>query len=262
LTGVHPDCQIISEWYSERFYKLFANELETIQSARIRKMDVLRMDELKEPKLNINSTDPIVPFQMVQFISWDSTPFGRKEMQTSFPIMLTISESQSLFDLRKAVAEKVNLPYRNINVAFTSSFPILEGRINPIREICKQNAPPELMIEPANSTTEGSSTTTTTTTTSPTATPSTTTTTAPMDQDEDEDSRENKLAEQENRDKRTFNFKAEKATAIKKAKFNPLDIICWEDLRIKVDKADPHANPATRNKKTGGRDTEVLKIKN
>ena len=38
-----------------------------------------------------------------------------------------------------------------------------------------------------------------------------------------------------------------------------LDIICWEDLRTKVDKA-PESAPATRTKKS--RDADVLKIKN
>lgn len=158
LTGVSPDAQIISEWYSERFYKLFQNDSETIQQARIRKMDVLRMDQLKDPKLNLAENN--APFQLVQFIAWESTPFGRKEMQTSFPIMLTISENGTLFDLRKAVAEKVNLHYRNINIAFTSSFPILEGRISPIRDICKAHAPPELVVEPAPAPTADPSATT------------------------------------------------------------------------------------------------------
>jgi len=242
------------------------------------------MDEIKDPKLSITENTPgqnqNIPFQLVQFISWESTPFGRKEMQTSFPIMLTVPESGSLFDLRKAVAEKINLPYRNINLAFTNSFPILEGRISPVRDIIKNNAPNELLAlnkdtnptsetttETTPSLTTSSTTSSTTTTTITTTISSSSSSASPMDQDEDEDAKENLLAEQENRDKRTFNFKAEKAVPIKKAKFSPLDVLCWEDLRVKVEKTDPYAHPPTRgaNKKGssgGSRDSEVLKIKN
>jgi len=183
----------------------------------------------------------------------------------------------------KAVAEKVGLLYRNINIAFTNSFPILEGRINPVRDIVKQHAPSELLSaskdtasqQPTPVDPNAAITTTTTslnpgevtnvnvTALDPVKEPSKVSDVQPMDQDEDDDARENRFAEQENRDKRTFNFKAERATPIKKAKFSPLDIICWEDLRAKVEKTDPHAHPQTRNKKTGGgRDTDVLKIKN
>jgi len=77
--------------------------------------------------------------------------------------------------------------------------------------------------------------------------------------DEDPDDVAAKLAEQENRDGKTFNFKAEKTVSIKKLRLRPLDIVCYEDLRTKVDK--PTAPQATRSKKSN-RDADVLKIKN
>jgi hypothetical protein len=49
--GVSEDRQIISEWYSEHFYKLFPDENVTIQAAKIRKTDILRMDEVSDVSL-------------------------------------------------------------------------------------------------------------------------------------------------------------------------------------------------------------------
>lgn len=50
-TGVPEDLQIISEWYNDHFYKLFPNEKETIGGLKIRKNDVLRMDEIRDQTL-------------------------------------------------------------------------------------------------------------------------------------------------------------------------------------------------------------------
>lgn len=118
-TGVPEDFQVITEWYNEHFFKIFYNEKETIEQARIRKSDCLRMDELADPSLvkklcsfNINTyffknitEQPSQKFvnialQEVQFIDWTPSSFGRKEMQTDFPRLLTISKTASLFDLR------------------------------------------------------------------------------------------------------------------------------------------------------------------
>ena len=50
-TGIPEELLVISEWYNEHFYKVFANENETIAGARIRKNDILRMDELRDASL-------------------------------------------------------------------------------------------------------------------------------------------------------------------------------------------------------------------
>ena len=76
---------------------------------------------------------------MVQFINWETTPYGRKEMQTSFPVLLTISESATIFDLRVAVANRVGIPFHNLNIATSSSFPIMDGFITPVKDYTKSN---------------------------------------------------------------------------------------------------------------------------
>jgi len=233
-TQIPPEQQVISEWYNDHFYKLFANELETMASARIRKTDILRMDAIKDPLLNITEVSAAgqnsnLALQLVQFVAWDVTPYGRKEMQTTFPALLTIPDTATLFELRVAVAKRVGVPFQNVNIATSSNFPILDGYITPIKDHTKSNAD----LKQAEL--------------SPTA----------MDEDPDEIAQ--KLAEKENRDAKSFNFKAEKTVQLKKLRLRMLDIICWEDLRAKVpDK--PTEAPATRSKKS--RDGDVLKIKN
>jgi len=140
-TNVPEELQIISEWYNEHFYKLFPNENETINQARIRKNDLLGMDVIADPTFNISENytngQTMLAFQLVNFMTWDSTPYGRKEMHTSFPSLLTIPETASLFDLRVSISQRVGVPWFNLNVATASSFPIYEGTINPIKDLVK-----------------------------------------------------------------------------------------------------------------------------
>ena len=69
-----------------------------------------------------------------------------------------------------AVAERASVPFYNVNIATASSFPIYEGSITPIKELSKG----VIIIE---------------------------------DTSDAEDDTSMKLAEQENRDGKTWNFK-------------------------------------------------------
>jgi len=249
-TGVPEDLQVISEWYNDHFYKLFANEKETISQARIRKNDVLRMDPISDAAMNVsenyNTASPhtILAFQLVNFIAWDTTSYGKKEMQTSFPALFTVPDTITLFDLRMLVAQRAGLPFHNINVAASSNFPILEGYITPIRDLVKQAG--EDTSVPLKFQKDGGAS-------HPTANGSDTEMV-----DEDPDEAATRLAIQENTSERTFNFKSEKKVQLKRLRLRQLDILCWEDLRKKPDKPS-QAQPA-RSKKN--RDGEDLKIKN
>jgi len=226
--------QVISEWYNDHFYKLFPSEQDTIAQSRVRKNDILRMDEIKDPALNISGnlpgSPPVIAFQLAKYVEWDSTSYGRKEMNTTFPVLLTIPETASLFDLRVEVARRGGVPFHNVNVATATNYPILEGHITPIKEHTKNHS--EMVSNTQDSEMDGSS-------------------------EEDPDERAAKLAAQENRDSKTYNFKAEKRVQLKKLRLRSLEIVCWEDLRTKVDK--PAQAPQVRNKK--GKDSEGIKIK-
>jgi len=210
------------------------------------------MDSSLNISENINGGQIVLSFQLVGFIAWDSTSYNRKEMQTTFPDLLTISESASLFDLRVLVSERVGVPFHNVNIAAASSFPIQEGSINPIKELTKQglsyvdekevdNKRAHKLVIPFQKKQK-------------------------VDNDEvmkegaeDPDEVAQKQAEQENRDGKTWNFKNEKKVILKKIRVRNLEIICWEDLRKKVDK--PASNQSSRSK-WSNRDGEDLKIKN
>lgn len=240
--GIPEDMQVISEWYNEHFYKLFANDKETIAQARIRKMDILRVDVLTDsllnPSLNFNTVNQgnIIAFQLVNFIAWDTTSYGRKEMQTSFPTLLTVPDDISLFELRYIVAARVGIPWHNINIATSSNFPILEGYITPIKDLVKQAGEDHSVPLKFKDSTQ----------------------TSENEIDEDPDDVAIRLAIQENNGEKAFNFKSEKKVSLKKLRLRQLDIICWEDLRKKPDK--PAQAPSVRSKKN--RDGEDLKIKN
>lgn len=239
-TGVPEDRQVISEWYNDHFYKLFSSDKDTIAAAKIRKMDILRMDVIPDPSLNpATSPTPIMVFQLVNFIAWDSTPYGRKEMQTSFPALLCVPDNISLFDLRTTIAQRVGLPYWNINVATSSNFPILEGYITPIRDLVKAGGEDISIPLKINKETNGGDVEMT---------------------DEDPEEQAMRLAAQENTGDRTFNFKSEKKVPLKRLHaFKTLSILCWEDLRKKVDNKPAQTQPARAKK---NRDGEDLKIKN
>mmetsp|Transcript_2827 Transcript_2827/g.3753 ORF Transcript_2827/g.3753 Transcript_2827/m.3753 type:complete len:1339 (-) Transcript_2827:16-4032(-) len=237
-TGIPEDNQIISEWYNEHYFKLFPNEYETIGQARIRKTDILRMDEISDPTLNI-SIAGCVAFQLVQYIAWDVTPYGKKEMQTTFPSIFTISENATLYDLRIALANRVGIPYQHINLATAQSFPIYEGSIVPIRDQTNRHAEREI-ARPVETESE-----------SPAAATS-------EAQSEDPDDIANAEAAKFNREGRTFNFKAERTVQLKKLRCRQLEILCWEDMRNpKADKPEGKLNP--RVKRT--HDADVLRIK-
>lgn len=221
-TGVPEENQVISEWYSEHFYKFFPNDNETISSAHIRKTDVLRMDPIKDPSLNINITSNIA-LQVVQFIAWDVTTFGKKEMQTTFPALLTISENSTLFDLRKRVAELAQVPPFNVNIAFNNHFPIGEN-IQPIKEVAKTYNSQAQKIEFT-------------------------------EEEKEEEERMKELAIKENRDAKVWDFNLEKRLKLKDCQIRTLEIVCWEDIRKKPEKTA--SKQVTRNKK---RDSESLKI--
>ena len=63
-------------------------------------------------------------------------------MLTSFPILFIFPENQSLFDLRKRIAEEIGVPYYNINLArgggSGSAFPIISDQIETVREFVKK----------------------------------------------------------------------------------------------------------------------------
>lgn len=50
-TEVHEDHQIISEWHTEHFFKLFLKNDLKISDSHIRKSDIIRMDALKDSAL-------------------------------------------------------------------------------------------------------------------------------------------------------------------------------------------------------------------
>lgn len=39
-------------------------------------------------------------WQLVNYLQWETQPYGKKEMQTTMPVLFTISENASFFDLR------------------------------------------------------------------------------------------------------------------------------------------------------------------
>ena len=98
--GIPVERQVISQWWQESFYRIYVDDKQTLAELRLCKNEVLRMDEISDAKLNLAESLNNWAFQVVQFIGWDKNAFGRKEMQTSFPTLFTISEDSSLFDLR------------------------------------------------------------------------------------------------------------------------------------------------------------------
>jgi hypothetical protein len=233
-TGVPEDFQVITEWYNEHFFKIFYNEKETIEQARIRKSDCLRMDELIDPSLNITEQPSQkfvnIALQEVQFIDWTPSSFGRKEMQTDFPRLLTISKTASLFDLRCRIAERHDIPFYNINLAFFSSFPIYDSQMNVITFITNSFIEKHSMI------------------------------TNNEDEDieieilpENENNEDLLLAYQkarkENRDGKSFNFRVEKQITLQSIEdIRDLSIVCWEDLRLTSPK-EKNSIKNIRNKK-------------
>jgi len=239
---------------------------------------------------NIRDKDqqnPVVALQLVQFVSWETTPYGRKEMQTSFPGLLTINENSSLFDLRSVIAARVGIPFQNLNLATSSSFPILDGYITPIKEHTKTHADSKVLdpflvkekerekerekdrerekdkekdkkekkkdkekerekLEKEKKEKEKEKQKEL----------------EKSQKEDDPDEQATKMAELENREKKTFSFKAEKTVTVKKLRLRMLDIICYEDMRIKVDKpANSNAVRVDKSKRNN-RDAESLKIKN
>jgi len=55
---------------------------------------------IRDPKLNIREDLQNVAFQFVQYVEWETTASGRKEMVTTFPTLLTIAEDATVWDLR------------------------------------------------------------------------------------------------------------------------------------------------------------------
>eukprot|EP01116_Phalansterium_solitarium_P018807 TRINITY_DN5104_c0_g1_i3.p1 TRINITY_DN5104_c0_g1~~TRINITY_DN5104_c0_g1_i3.p1 ORF type:complete len:1258 (-),score=480.84 TRINITY_DN5104_c0_g1_i3:52-3825(-) len=239
-TGVPEQLQVLSEWYNEHFYKLFSKLDDTITTVRIRRADVIRMDELKPGMPNISDVPPNMPqtyaFQLVEFKDWETQSYGRKEMVTSFPWLLTTTENATLFDLRLDIARRTGASMHNINIAFASSFPIVSESITPIAKYCSQHGHAALAAAGAAG--------------------------ANADADADADRELDALCKAENRDQRTFNFQYERVIPLSTCRFRALDIICWEDLRTtkKKDKENARASHASAAAKK--LDASVLKIKN
>jgi hypothetical protein len=51
LTGTPREIQVICEWYNGHYYKFFLSTEETIETAKIRRNDVLRMEVVPSPEL-------------------------------------------------------------------------------------------------------------------------------------------------------------------------------------------------------------------
>jgi len=201
------------------------------------------MDAILDPSLNIseniNGGQTVLAFQLVGFIAWDSTAYGRKEMQTTFPELFTISESATLFDLRLAISQRAGIPFHNINLATASSFPVYEGTIIPIKDLTKQGLGNTVEEKEKKQKVDNEE----------------------MKEgitSEDPDELAQKQAEQENREGKTWNFKSEKKVQLKKVRVKTSELICWEDMRKKVDKP----TSASARSKWSNRDGEDLKIKN
>lgn len=125
-----------------------------------------------------------------------------------------------------------------MNLAFANSFPIYEGYINPVRALVQKNLT-ETVEETAAD---------------PTAVDPNVVT--------DVDVLYRNLAAKENRDGKTFNFKAERTVLLKKLQFRQLEILCWEDLRQPLEKKPvSHPNARGQSQKTKkNRDAEGIKI--
>jgi hypothetical protein len=244
ITGVPLDHQLLSEWYHDRFYRLFPDNEISIEFCRIRKTDILRMDavELNYIENTMNPSKNVI-FQLVQYVGWEASGYGRKEMSTSFPALFVVPDGISLYDFRMRIAERAGIPHWGLNWATCNSFPILEGSLHFVRSFVANYAPAALQEtegwkEREKEILEKSGENST-----------------------DEDVRANYRAYKENTSARFFNFKGERGVKLSKAWFRPLEVLVWEDVRAQKNKPEDEKNKTAYRKKTHNRDTEVLKIK-
>jgi hypothetical protein len=163
------------------------------QSVLDNKCAYLRMDECEEPVKNLSK----IPLLVVQFRFWEDIPSKKmKEMRTYRPFVTWIPNSQhfSFFDLRTTLATKMNLKYRNINIAHAPKLPIMEGQLRPVRHL---EAGPSL--EPPT----------------------------------EEDILESELSKKQNRESREFKFNVERSIPVSTKFTNPFRVICVENMKKK-----------------------------
>lgn len=135
---------------------------------------------------------------------------------------------------RKRIAEEVGVPYYHVNVVRAHDFPVRSDGFDGIRKLADRvSGQIQLNISSAM---------------------------------EEELSQALKLAESENREARTFDFKKEMMSPLKSLNFKNLQVLVWEDLRKNVDAANSSNNPKTTKSSNTytrhKRDGETLKIKN
>lgn len=136
---VPPERLVMAEWFNDSFLKLFPYENQTVAQSRIGKLDIIRMVIISDPELNVTDPETHKPnknmwFQLVKYASWEESSFGRKEMKTTIPVLITFKPEHTLFDLRKEIARRVGADFWNINIAHATSFPITEMNMHFIKE--------------------------------------------------------------------------------------------------------------------------------
>ncbi len=130
----------------------------------------------------------------MRFRYWEIPLLRRlREIRTTKPFIVWVptSEDFTFFDLRKLVAEKFNLLYRNINIAHGPSLPITDGQLE-----FGGGLQPGPSLQPSTQ----------------------------------EDIEQLKLAAKENRDSREFKFNVERSVPVSSVITTPLRVICIENL--------------------------------
>eukprot|EP01119_Soliformovum_irregulare_P017791 TRINITY_DN533_c0_g5_i2.p1 TRINITY_DN533_c0_g5~~TRINITY_DN533_c0_g5_i2.p1 ORF type:complete len:753 (+),score=291.19 TRINITY_DN533_c0_g5_i2:140-2260(+) len=217
--GISPELMVLSEWYNEGFFKLYSKDQDLVKVS-LRPADILRMDVVPHPSLNITNPD-VLALQLVKYVEWEQSTFGRK-MQTSWPSLLTVPLTINLLEFRQIISSKVNVPAHNLNWGAASSLPVHDRDLSLLKKILEERkvAPylqlgdsqePDLQVEEMT-----------------------------------------KLAEAENRDK-TTHFHLEKKIPFKALQLRPLSVIVYDDLR------EPFQKNKIASKK-GGSDSDILKI--
>eukprot|EP00697_Spironema_sp_BW2_P008265 gnl/Spiro4/22808_TR11238_c0_g2_i2.p1 gnl/Spiro4/22808_TR11238_c0_g2~~gnl/Spiro4/22808_TR11238_c0_g2_i2.p1 ORF type:complete len:431 (-),score=123.50 gnl/Spiro4/22808_TR11238_c0_g2_i2:43-1335(-) len=133
--GVPVERQLLSEWYSCKVHRLFKSHTDTLAQAQIRQSDVLRLDVVEDPRLNIAPiTTANICLQLVKILAYELGPYER-DVQTTIPCLITLPSSlTTVGDLRTLISARSGVPAEFIELLVCHYFPIIETYMQPLNQ--------------------------------------------------------------------------------------------------------------------------------